>query len=103
MSDDRDHDENQCLHCFLQAAIETWAEDTGHTDAEHAVIADAVDIAAGIGQLVADLMAQSPDDSTAREFMREVMSSAARAYPLYREHYSNAQVLERHEPRGKPN
>ena len=82
-----DHDNCQCLHCFLQSAVEVWAGQTGRLHPDDTVNASHEEVAGGVGALIADLMSQSPDNDTAAEFLREVMASAAAAYPAYRMHY----------------
>lgn len=106
MSDENDvgHLEG-CLHCALRETIEEWALSGGHTTPDGLVEMNDVVMAAGIGALIADLMAQAPAGEAATEFMRMVMESASQCYPVYRTHYeaeAQSSILENFQPRGKP-
>ena len=104
---DIDHKEGECLHCFLRRAVKDWARETGRSDADGMTDADPEVISAGVGALIADLMAQSPTNQTAGAFYMMVIKDASVAYPYYRRHYravaEQEQLLAQAEPRGRPN
>lgn len=103
-SEDDSHNED-CLHCALRDRIEEWAASSDRTDSDGMVNINDMMLAAGIGALIADLMAQSPDSDCAGAFLSATMKSAADCYPVYRMHYKQTameDILENFEPRGKP-
>jgi hypothetical protein len=111
MSQDHgEHSPDQCLHCFLQRAIEDWSAKTGRNDAEGFCTAEPETIAAGVGALCADLMAQTPCNEAAGDLYKAIMHAACCAYPVYRMAYKRARQQDEQEALlrnmpigGKPN
>jgi hypothetical protein len=100
-----EHNPDECLHCFLQRAVEDWCRKTGRMTDGMPDAAEEV-MSAGIAALVADLMAQSPDNHAAGTFFKMVMLSTSSQYPYFRAHYrkvAQESILEDAQPRGKPN
>lgn len=88
--DEEDGPQPRCLHCALMQAIAAWATANGHVDEDGIAAPDADSIAKGLGEVIADVTAMTPNAQAAGDAFREIMRHAQDAFPSAREFYRNA-------------